>query len=78
MNNNMKEEIQKFIVDTLLHNKSELSDNHSLFDDGLIDSFGLIQLITFLENKFDVSIDMSDISIENFDTINQIVKFIKK
>ena len=57
--------------------KGPLEDNESLFEGNIIDSFGMLELISFIEKKFKVTIILSEVTIENFDTINKIVKLIK-
>jgi acyl carrier protein len=55
--------------------------NTNLFDAGLIDSFGLVELVSFLEKTFCIKIedsdiaDMSLVSIQNIvDTVNRKMK----
>jgi acyl carrier protein len=51
-----------------------LKDDEPLFESGIIDSLGLIKLLAFVEENFNVSIDMSEIMIENFNTLNDIME----
>jgi acyl carrier protein len=73
----MKEKIRHFIVENFLFGERELKDDESLFESGIIDSLGLIKLIAFIDEKFKVSIDMSEIMIENFNTLNDIMETLK-
>lgn len=57
--------------------KGILGDNEHLFDSGIIDSLGFIKLLAFIEDQFKVSIDMIEINIENFGTINDIMKILE-
>ena len=43
---------------------------------GLLDSTGIMELIVWLETRFDVEIDQSDLTIENFGTVNAIVAYL--
>jgi acyl carrier protein len=45
----------------------------SLFDGGLVDSFGIIELVSFLEGRFGVRFDERDLAGENFKTVNSLV-----
>ena len=70
----MKEKIKNFIVETFLFGERALKDDEPLFESGIIDSLGLIKLLAFIEENFNVSIDMSEIMIENFNTVNDILE----
>ena len=51
------------------------SDNY--VEDGILDSFDIIELITMLEDEFDISIDGMDILPEFFSNVEQIEKLVK-
>ena len=70
----MKEKIKNFIVENFLFGERGLKDDEPLFESGIIDSLGLIKLLAFIEENFNVSIDMSEIMIENFNTVNDILE----
>jgi len=44
-----------------------------LFTNGLVDSFGVLRLIAFLEETFGVTIDTNEQELKDFDTLNKIV-----
>ena len=54
----------------------EVSYDTLLVDDGVIDSMGVMDLIAFIEKAFDLNMEMDDLEIENFATINHIKTFI--
>ncbi len=54
------------------------ADDRDLIDEGVIDSFGLLGLIGFLEDEFKIRIDASDIDPANFNTVNKIVAVVSK
>ena len=58
----MKEKIKKFITENFLFGERELKDDEPLFESGIIDSLGLIKLIAFIEEKFNVSMNLCLIS----------------
>ena len=55
-----------------------LGDHDPLFSSGLIDSFGVLELIAFLEDAFDVSIDTSRHDLAEFDSINKVVDLLDR
>ncbi len=63
--------------DTNGHGDS-IGEEDSLIDSGLIDSLGAIQLIEAFSEKFDVVFFPSELSMDNFDSINKISLFIEK
>jgi acyl carrier protein len=73
----VKEKIKNFIVENFLFGERGLKDDEPLFESGIIDSLGLIKLIAFIEKNFNVSIDISEIMIENFNTLNDIMEVLK-
>ena len=52
--------------------------DEEIFETGLIDSFGIVELITALEEDFQIKIPFEDMKIQNFSSINEISKFIER
>ena len=73
----MKELIKSYITKSILGEEIDIDDATSLFEEGIIDSLGQVKLISFLEKKFSIAIDPGEITIDNFDTINQIVQLVE-
>lgn len=69
--------IKKFIKEELQVN-NDIIDTTSLFNEKLIDSLGLVSLVSFIEEKFDIKIKSEEINEENFDSIESISNYIKK
>lgn len=67
-------EITKKIVPEEL--RSDFSMNSHLFNESILDSFGLIELVGELDTAFSVSIKNEDLTIENFSTIEDITKLV--
>jgi acyl carrier protein len=60
-------------------NTDKLIDiNDNLFELGVIDSFGLIKLVLFIENELSVNIDLEDLDENNFSSIDKISQHILK
>ena len=43
----------------------------------MIDSLGIVQLISFLEEKYSITIDDDDLDPENFRSVDRIVMFVE-
>lgn len=55
---------------------STLRDDEVIPETGLLDSAAIMELIVWLETRFDVEIDQGDLTIENFGTVNAIVDYL--
>ena len=55
---------------------TDVSVDTPLVEDGVIDSMGVMKLIEFIESTYGVGLDMDDLTIENFASINHIKDFI--
>lgn len=72
------EDFRRFLIDELGVEDDNLAGNTPLFSSGVIDSFSLVTLMTFIENSGEVSILPSDVTLENFDSIDRITQFISQ
>ncbi|MBF0422418.1 MAG: acyl carrier protein [Magnetococcales bacterium] len=51
-------------------------DDDDLFATGLLDSQGVLQLVTFLEERFHLNIDVADVTLENLGSISAIQRLV--
>jgi acyl carrier protein len=65
--------IREFIASEIMFEEgaSGLTDDTPLLG-GVIDSLGLMQLISFIEEEFDVTIDDAEVTADNFRTVGDI------
>jgi acyl carrier protein len=54
-----------------------LRDDDSFFENGVIDSAGVLELVAFVEEKFNVTVEDEEVSLENLDSVNRLVGFIR-
>lgn len=47
-----------------------------LFKSGIVNSLFLLELLSFLESRFDIEVSMGDLDIEGFSTIERIASFV--
>lgn len=74
MEKNIKKElIRKFFVDRGVF----VSDSENLFESGAIDSMGILELVTFLEEKFNTNLPSNKMISNNFMTLNAIFSLIE-
>ena len=74
----MKDQIKNYIITTYMSGNGSLEDDEQLFEKGIIDSTGFIKLLSFIEKEFNVKMDMIDITMDKFATVNQIENSIKE
>ena len=73
----LQDNVRQFIRGNILFDeKVELGDDQSLLGSGVLDSTGILELITFLEEMCGVKFENSELVAENFDTIAWISTFI--
>lgn len=73
-------QIREFIVDNFLlgQDASALEGDASFTDTGVIDSTGVLELVGFLEDTFEIQVADEDMSVENLDSLNRVVAFVGK
>ncbi len=76
----MRNKIRQFIFENFLFGESDegLKDDDSFLDQGIIDSTGVLELVAYLEETFQLEIKDEELIPENFDSVNNLVNFINK
>jgi len=76
----MTEEIVDFINQQLLGGleADKLTADDDLLGTGWIDSMGMMSLITFIENRYEVKIPPQEMTIDNFRTVSSINAYLKR
>lgn len=73
-------QVRGYILENLLFSSdaAELPNDASLLDRGIIDSTGVLEIVLFLEGEFAIQIKASEMLPENFDSVNNIVRFVQR
>ncbi len=72
-----KDKIREFVVENFLFGSDEnLEDNTSFLDEGIIDSTGILELVSFLEEEFSITVDDDELIPENPDSINNVTAYL--
>ncbi|MBE2248987.1 MAG: acyl carrier protein [Myxococcus sp.] len=75
----IKEQVRKFIITNFyVADPAALKDDASLLDAGIVDSTGVLEVITFIESEFGVTVDDAEMLPENLDAVNHIAAFVQK
>jgi acyl carrier protein len=70
-----KQALCKALVTQFRVDRSRLDDNVGLFSTGLIDSLSVMDLVCFVEEAIGQTVPPTEVTLENFDSINRIVSF---
>ena len=73
-----KNKIKTFIIENFLFGSEDgLKDETSFLEEGIIDSTGILELVTFLEEEFSITIEDEELVPENLDSINNVTAFLE-
>ena len=73
----VKAKVREFIVENFLFgDDADFSDDASFLEEGIIDSTGVLELVTFLEEAFSINVDDEELIPENLDSFANVVNFI--
>ncbi len=70
---NVKAEVIEIIDELFMEDVSDMMDE-DLFDAGVLDSMGTVELIVELENRFDIRVPVSEFGRDDWNTANKIVE----
>jgi acyl carrier protein len=72
--------LEKFLISEVAADsgKESLTPNEDLLMQGIIDSLGIIKLVSFLESQFGIKVGDDEIVPENFQSINAIKEYVEK
>lgn len=72
-------EIRSYIVSNFLFgDESSLKDDTSFMESGILDSTGVLELVTFLESTYGVKVQDQEMVPENLDSVNRAAAFVAR
>lgn len=71
--------IRNYIEDNFLYlyPDKELTDSDQLLGLGILDSLGFVELVEEVQDRFGVSVEDTEITEENFGSVDAIVRFVE-
>lgn len=76
--NEIRDAVRQHIIDSILFGDADkLDDAVSFQESGVLDSVGFLDVITFVEERFQIQIVDGELVPENFDTVDRIVDFVQ-
>jgi len=77
--NEMKELVLKYVIKEYIDDDDvKITYETPLISSGYVDSFSMVSLLVFLENKFKIKIPPSKATPEAFDSVNSIVALVNQ
>jgi acyl carrier protein len=75
----VKTQIREFIIENFLFGNADgLKDDTSFLEEGIIDSTGVLELVTFLEETFSIQVEDEELIPENLDSIDNVSAFLER
>lgn len=80
MSETFASEIKAFIISNFLFGQegASFADDQSFLESGIIDSTGLLELVSFVEQRYGVSIADRELVPENLDSLKNISQFVAR
>jgi acyl carrier protein len=75
----IESKVRKFILENYLFtdDESELENEDSFLDKGIIDSTGILELIFFLEEEFSLKVEDDEMIPDNLDSVKSVIQYVK-
>jgi acyl carrier protein len=67
----------EFIADNFMVEIEEIPMDKSLIDEGIIDSFGLVEIAAYMKKTHQFEVETEDMIRDNFGSVEKMVNYIK-
>jgi len=75
----LQKDIRGFIVDNFLFgDDGGLLDDSSFLEEGIVDSTGIMQLVSFIQEQYRIAIEDEELTPDNLDSIEKVARFIEE
>jgi acyl carrier protein len=73
-------QIRQFIAQNMLFSDDEFhyEGDVSLLREGIIDSLGVMELVTFVSTTFGITVEPQEVTADNFDSVNNLAAFVRR
>ena len=73
-----KQAIREFVVENFLFGEANgLKDDTSFLEEGIVDSTGILELVTYLEDEYSITVEDEELIPENLDSINNVANYLQ-
>lgn len=71
--------LRTFVVENYLFGQVDgFTDQASFLERGIVDSTGMLEVIAFLEETYNIKVEDDELLPENLDSINKLTKFVQR
>ena len=76
----VKSELRRFIIENFYYGQDDqsLGDDVSFLENGIIDSTGVLELVSFIQEAYHIRVDDAELLPENLDSLNRLDSFIAR
>ncbi|EXL09223.1 acyl carrier protein [Aquamicrobium defluvii] len=80
MSETVQNQVRTFVVDNFLFGDQDAlsGDDQSLIENDVIDSTGVLELVSFIEERFGIAMSDAEIVPANLDSVSRIAAFIER
>ena len=72
----IRDSIRSFVVDSFF--VDDFADDDGFLRSGIVDSMGMLQLVTFLQERFGIEIRDEELVPENLDSLTRVTAFVER
>lgn len=77
----IKRKIEAFIIEEICPEQgielSEIDDDYPLIENMVLESLGILKILSYLDEELEIDISEIEITLENFETLNAIEKAVQ-
>ncbi len=71
--------VKNFVIENFLFGDDNgLEENSSFLENGVVDSTGILELVNFLEETYEIEVEDEELIPGNLDSINNVVNYLKR
>jgi acyl carrier protein len=79
LDQDLERTVREFVIKNFIfEDDGSLTPETSFLDNGIIDSTGVLELITFVEETFGIKVEDNEIVPENLDSIRSVAAFVER
>jgi acyl carrier protein len=68
--------IHGYIAESFVLDDDELGPETSLIESGIVDSTGIVEIVSFLEETFEIEFDDEELVAANLDSVSRLTRFV--
>ena len=74
----IKASLLDFLSASFMVDVDEIPVDRSLVDEGIIDSFGLVEIAAYFERTYTFSVEETDMTRDNFGSVEKMVEYVDR